>query len=113
MAYANDAGYWGITLRGIPVGGARKVQSFNALMSLLEGGTRSVCGPVYDREQAPWPSAGGWEANAQAADLYDDGLGHDDGFGHFEPAIRVTLNGAHANRATTIDVTIGTAGTIY
>lgn len=107
-----DAGYWVASYSRLNVGGAAPVKAYRAFMGRMEGGAHSVLVPVYDDAQAPWPLAGGSAANLNTDEPFDDGLFFDDGTGFFDPSILVTLSAAAALRATAIDVTVGTAGTI-
>lgn len=107
-----DAGYWTVELQGVPVGGPARVQAYRAMMSRLRGGATECLVPVFDHEQAPWPAAGGREANENADEAFSDGEVHSDGYGFYDPAIVVTLDGSHSLRATSVTVSVTTAGTI-
>lgn len=107
----SDAGYWDITLSGVPVGGSEKVQDYRALLSNMENGAIPVLVPAWDYQQSPWVS-GDWESNTLADVGFTGGYKFTGGYGFYNSPIRVYLNGAHALRATTIAVTVTSAGAI-
>jgi len=108
----SDAGYWEVVASGIPVGGAADVGAWRAFLTSMEGGARGAYVPAWDYEQAPWVSAGGRSANILADKSFTASFYFTGGYGFYNPPIRVYLNGAHSLGATTIAVTVTTAGTI-
>jgi hypothetical protein len=108
----SDAGYWELVVSGMPVGGAADVATYRAFLTSMEGGARGAYVPVWDYDQAPWPSAGGLSGNTNADKGFTGGFFFTGGYGFYNPAIKVYLNGAHSLRATSVTVTVTAAGTI-
>lgn len=108
----SDAGFWEIALDDMPVGGPARVQDYRAFLSRLGNGARPALVPVWDWAQAPWVAAGGRDGNLTEGRTFDGGYAHTDGYRFYDPPILVTLSAAAALRATSVSVTVTTAGTI-
>lgn len=108
----SGAGFWELQISSMPVGGPVDVATYRAFLTSMRGGARGAFVPIFDYDQAPWPNAGSLSGNTNAAKKFSTGFQFSTGYGFYNPAIKVYLNGAHSELATSITVTITAAGTI-
>lgn len=114
---STDAGYWVATVGIATIGAGAEVLAYRALRAKLEGGAHAVYVPAFDygakhNAQVPYPASGGSSVNAYAEQAYSDSQYHSDGHGFYRPAIVVTAGAAAAAGATSVQMTVTTAGTL-
>lgn len=102
--------YWVATLEGLTAGGPAAVLAYRRLRGLMAGGAGAIAVPVFDVYQAPWPVAGVYSA---AATKFSDGTGFSDGTAFYTPVIKIMVGAAASAGATSISVSVTTAGTRY
>lgn len=107
-----DGGHWIATVDVATLDQGDDILAFRALRAEMEGGAHHVLVPAFDEGQAPWPAAGGYDANVNDPQEWSDDTLWSDGTGWYEPAILVTVAAVAALRATSIVIDIDAAGTI-
>lgn len=103
-----DAGYWVATYDVATLGTSAQIKMWRALRTLLAGGANQVQVPVADEDQAPWPGA----AQASTLSAWSDGSRWSDGASWQQGTINAVVTTAAALRATSLALTVLTAGTI-
>ncbi|SHF05643.1 hypothetical protein SAMN02745157_1533 [Kaistia soli DSM 19436] len=107
---ASDAGFWQMTLTGVPIRTADQVREWRWLVTAAQGGLEDIVVGVFDCRQAPRPIA---HAGVEITGIpHSDGALFSDGSGYTQSLVRTWLHDNAALRATAITVDVEIAGPI-
>jgi hypothetical protein len=112
MIGSYDGGYWIATVDIAAIDQGDQVLAFRALRAEMEGGAHHLLVPTFDEGQAPWPAAGGYDANVNEPEEWSDSTLWSDGTGWYAPEILVSVAAAASLRDTSIVIGVAVAGTI-
>lgn len=107
---SNDAGFWQMTLGGVPIRTADQVREWRWLVAAGQGGIEDIIVGLFDCRQAPRPFAG--RGVEDVGIPHSDGSTFSDGAGYSQSLVRMTLHADAALRATSITVNIIIAGRV-
>jgi hypothetical protein len=105
-----DAGFWRLTLGGVPIRTADQVREWRWLVVAAKGGLEDIIVGVHDCRQAPRPIKG--RGVRTGGTPHSDGALFSDGSGYSESLVRMSLHADAAQRATTITINIAIAGEV-
>lgn len=114
---ASDAGLWVGTYTDIPVyqghGGKRRIELWHAISGMLEGRLTPLIMPVFVSGRRPLPDGvTDADIDQEAPGPFDDGSLFDDGSGHENLWIDVTLATSASRRAVEISIDKAVCGDI-